>query len=103
MDRASNSKGPIIGIILTTQKGLIIEQSFTLGFPVTKNEVEYEVVIADLKMALTHRVIEIEVHCDSLLVVSQVKGEYVAKDERMTTYLQLILSLKSKFLCCDFK
>jgi len=36
-------------------------------------------------------------------MASQVKGEYTAKDERMETYLQIILSLKSKFLRCDFK
>ena len=45
----------------------------------------------------------LEVHCNSTLVVCQVSGEYVAKDERMEAYLQLVLSLKVKFSCCDFE
>jgi len=43
-DGASNIKGSRIGIILKTAEGSIIEQSFTLGFPATNNEVEYKVV-----------------------------------------------------------
>jgi len=54
-------------------------------------------------MVATFRVTRLEVRCDSLLVVSQDKGEYTAKDERMAAYLQLILSLKFKFLCGNFK
>ena len=86
-----------------TPEGSIIEQPFTLGFPAINNKVEYEAVIADLKMVETLGVTGLEVRCDSLLVVSQVKGEYTAKDERMMTYLHLVLSMKSKFLRCDFK
>ena len=52
---------------------------------------------------MTLGVSELEVCYDSLLVVSQIKGEYAAKDERIAAYLQLVLSLKSKFLRCDFK
>jgi len=98
VDKASNNKGSEIGTVFITPEGSITEQSFTLGFPSTNNEAEYEAVIVGLKMAVTHGLNRLEVHCDSLLVVSQVKGEYTAKDERMAAYLQLILSLKSKFL-----
>jgi len=54
-------------------------------------------------MATTFRVTGLEVRCDSLLAVIQVKGEYTAKDEQMTTYLQLTVNLKLKFHRCDFK
>ena len=73
-----------------------------MRFLATNNEAEYEAIIAGLKMAATLRVIGLKIHCNSLLVVSQVKGEYTVKDERMAAYLQLVLSLKSKFLRCDF-
>jgi len=75
VDRASNSKGSEIGIVLATPKGTIIEQSFTLGFTATNNEAEYE------GMVVAHGVTELEVYFDSLLIVSQVKGEYTAKDD----------------------
>ena len=74
-----------------------------MGFLVTNNVVEFEAVIAGLKMASTLIVTGLEVRCDSLLVVSQVKGEYTTKGKRIAAYLQLILSLKSKFLHFDLK
>ena len=43
VDGASNSKGAGVRFVLTNPEGSIIEQSFTLGFPVM-NEAEYEAV-----------------------------------------------------------
>ena len=40
--------GAGIDIVLTTPKESIIEQSFTLGFPASNNEAEYEAVLAEL-------------------------------------------------------
>ena len=103
VDGASNSKGSGIEMVLTTLEGSIIEQSYTLSFFATYNDVEYEAVIVGLRMTATHGVTELEVRCDFLLVVSQVNGEYVAKDDRMAVYMQIVLSLKFRFPCCDFK
>jgi len=46
--RASNSKGTCIKIVLTTPEGSIIEESFILGFPASKNEAEYKAVLTGL-------------------------------------------------------
>jgi len=70
--------------------------SFTLGFPASNNEAKYEAVLVGLQMAITLGVTGLEVHCDSLSVVNQVSGEYIARDTRMAEYLQLVLELKSK-------
>ena len=48
MDEVSHSMGAGIRVVLTTLEGSIIEQSFTLDFQVSNNEVEYEVVLARL-------------------------------------------------------
>ena len=101
--RCFNSKGSRIGVILMTPKEPIIGQSYTVGFPATNNEAEYEAVIVGLWMAVTLGVTGLEVYCDSLLMVSQINGEYAVKDDRMVEYLQIVLSLKSKFLHCNFK
>ena len=69
VDIASNSKEASVGIVLTTLERSIIEQSFTLDFLTTNNKAEYEVVIAGLRMAMTLEVTELEVRCDSTLVV----------------------------------
>jgi len=75
----------------------------TLGFRATNNETEYEAVIACLKMTTTIGVTELEVRCDSLLIVSQVNGKYTAKNDRMAAYLKVVTGWKAKFSCCDFK
>ena len=46
---------------------------------------------------------ELEVRCDSLLIVSQVNGEYAAKDGRMAAYLKVVTAWKAKLSHCDFK
>ena len=61
IDEVSNNKGSRISILLTTPEGTIIEQSYTLGFLATSNEVEYEVIIASLRMATTLGVLRLEV------------------------------------------
>ena len=103
MDGASNNKGTSIDIVLATLKGSIIKQSYSLGFPTTNNEVEYNVVITGLRMAVMLGVTGLEVRCNSVLEVNQANGEYATEDEWMVTYLRFILSLKSKFPQCDFK
>ena len=54
-------------------------------------------------MATTLGIAELEVRCDSLLIVSQINREYVAKDDRMTAYLKIVTSWNAKFSRCDFK
>jgi len=80
IDGASKSKGAGIRIILTTPKESIIEQSFTLGFPASNNEAEYEVVITGLQTVIILRVSGVKVRSDSSLVVNQVSSEYVTGD-----------------------
>ena len=41
--------------------------------------------------------VELEVYSNSRLVVSQVKGNFEARDPRMAEYLQLVLSLQASF------
>ena len=48
VDGVSNNKEVGIRIVLTTLKGSIIEQSFTLNFSESNNEAEYEAVLAGL-------------------------------------------------------
>ena len=103
MDGASNSNGAGIGIVLTTPKGSIIEQSFTLGFSVSNNEAEYEAVLTGLQIAITLGVTWLEVQCDSSLVVNQVSEEFITRDARMVEYQQLVRGLNSKIPRCDFK
>ena len=64
---------------------------------------EYEALIAGLKMADTLGVQNLEVQCDSMLVVNQVNRDFSCKDDRMAAYTQLVSNLKKKFSSCTFK
>lgn len=80
MDRSSNTRGGGAGIILEIAEGLVVELSLHFRFSATKNQEEYEAVIAGLKLAHDLGAKDVQVKTDSLMVVSQVKGEAHAKD-----------------------
>jgi len=58
--------------------------------------------IVGLKMAATIGIMELEVPCDSLLIVNQINKEYITKDDQMVAYLKIITTWKSKFSRCNF-
>ena len=68
-----------------------------LGFPATNNEAEYETLLEGMAMVQRMGGKSIKLFSDSRLVVSQVKGEFVAKDERMRGYLNQVKIMQSKF------
>lgn len=68
----------------------------------TNNEVEYEALIAGMRMTKILEVKHIEVRCDSMLVVSQINKKISCKDDRIAAYVQLVLTLKKKFNSCSF-
>jgi len=56
--------GAGIRIVFTTPEGSIIDQSFTIGFPVFNNEAEYEAILAELRMSTTLGDTGLKVRCD---------------------------------------
>ncbi|XP_074324263.1 uncharacterized protein LOC141661179 [Apium graveolens] len=71
-----------------------------LDFRTTNNEVEYEALIAGLGLEGTLRVKNLKVCGDSKLVVSQVKGEFEARDETMAKYACLVRVVMTQFDEC---
>ena len=63
----------------------------------TNNEAEYETLLIGMAMVQRMGGKSVKVLSDSRLVVSQVKGEFEAKDERMQGYLSQVKCLKLKF------
>jgi ribonuclease HI len=87
VDGASNAKGLGTGVVIITPDKTVIVQSIQLDFKAPNNEAEYEAVLAELNSAKTLGAKNLIIHCDSLLIASQINGEYMARDERMATYL----------------
>ncbi|XP_057730043.1 uncharacterized protein LOC130945326 [Arachis stenosperma] len=97
VDGASNQGGSGAGIILKEGDNVVAEQSLQFHFPASNNQAEYEALIARLKLALNLQVQSLTAHCDSLLVVQQIRGEYQVKDPLLERYWLVAKDLISKF------
>ena len=77
--------------------GLLIEQALRFAFKANNNQTEYEALIAEMLLAKEMGTKGLLAKSDSLLVTSQVTGEYQAKDPQMAAYLEYVLVLKETF------
>nr|GEU38297.1 reverse transcriptase domain-containing protein [Tanacetum cinerariifolium] len=81
------------GLILTSPEG--VEFTYALRFQLTasNNEAEYKALVAGLRIAARMGVKNVQVSVDSKLVANQVLGTYVAKEDNMVKYLEIVKSL----------
>ena len=93
VDGASNARGFRTRIVLKSLKGIRVEDSLSLGFQTSNNEA----LVARLQVAVKVKATEVEIFLDLCLVVSQVRGDFVARDPRMVDYLKLVHSLQTQF------
>ena len=98
LDGATNAQGSGAGLILTSSKGIDIEYALRFWFRASNNEAEYEAVIAELNLAHSMEVDQLEVCSDSQLVVKQIEDTYEAKGEKMILYLKKVWELLRKFV-----
>jgi ribonuclease HI len=81
---ARGNPGPAgIGAVLYDESGAEIDCLSQSLEPTTNNVAEYKALIAGLEMARERGVTALDVKCDSQLVVSQVKGEWKIKNDRL--------------------
>ena len=90
VDGASNASRAEARIVVITPEGIKLEHSFRLGFKASNNEVEYEALLAGLRVVYDLDAKEVEIYSESRLVVNQVQERFEAKDPRMMEYLQLV-------------
>jgi ribonuclease HI len=87
VDGSSNTKGCGAGVILENTDGLAIEYSLKFEFLTSNNQAEYEAGLAGIWKAEELGENVVTICSDSRLVVSQIKGEYEAKEPIMQKYL----------------
>ncbi|GJX53128.1 reverse transcriptase domain-containing protein [Tanacetum coccineum] len=80
-----------------TPEGTEFTYALRFQFISSNNEAEYVALIAGLRIAAQMGVRNVHVSVDSKLVVNQVLGTYVAKEENMIKYLEKAKSLISGF------
>ncbi|XP_075099035.1 uncharacterized protein LOC142175924 [Nicotiana tabacum] len=86
-DGSSNVKGVVLGIVLIPPSREVIRQPIKC-YPITNNEAEYEAMIAGLELERELGIEQIVIKSDSLLVVNQMQGTYIAREKRMQQYLE---------------
>nr|GEV87109.1 reverse transcriptase domain-containing protein [Tanacetum cinerariifolium] len=70
---------------------------FTDGSSCVDGSAEYEALVSGLQIAAQMRVKNVQVNVDSKLVANQVLGTYVAKEDNMVKYLEIVKGLVSGF------
>nr|GEV35994.1 reverse transcriptase domain-containing protein [Tanacetum cinerariifolium] len=87
MNGASNLKGSGAGLVLIDPSGIEYTYALRLTFTSTKNEAEYEVLLAGVRIARRMKIQRLEAMVNSKLVASQINESYAASNDRMIKYL----------------
>ena len=95
---ARGNPGPAgIGAVLTDPSGEVIGEIAEGIGETTNNVAEYSALIAGLELALEKGVTDIQVFMDSELVISQLKGEWKIKNDRLRTLAVKARALLNRF------
>ncbi|KAM1011133.1 hypothetical protein ACFX2C_046521 [Malus domestica] len=84
---STTKEGCGAGLILTTPDKVAMEYAIRFKFKASNNEVEYEALLANLRLAKRLGVKRIDIFSDSQLMVNQVTNNFDAKDSSMAAYL----------------
>ncbi|GLJ23983.1 hypothetical protein SUGI_0456280 [Cryptomeria japonica] len=85
------------GVVLISPTKKPIPLSYHLNFLCTNNIAEYEALIAGIKAALALNIKHIHIYGDSQLIIRQVTGIYQAKQDKLSQYKDLAISLLQNF------
>ena len=86
VDGAADQRGSRVELVLISPEKHTIEKSLRLGFSTTNNETEYKALLKGMSMVQKIGGKVVQMFSDSRLVISQVKGDLEARDERMQGY-----------------
>lgn len=90
VDGSTTQDGCGAGIQCRSPEGDVYEYAMKFNFQATNNEAEYEALITGIKMCKAVGAQRIDAMSDSQLFVSQVNGEYEARDQNMAKYLEMV-------------
>lgn len=94
VDGSFNQIASGAGVALTSLDGMKIKYALRFNFPANNNEVVYEALLVGLAIAHIMGADGIHTWSESQLVINQVLGYYIAKEERMRKYLVQVQTLR---------
>nr|GEW35432.1 reverse transcriptase domain-containing protein [Tanacetum cinerariifolium] len=96
-DGSSCVDGSGAGLILTNPEGVEFTYALRFQFAASNNKAEYEALVAGLRIVTQMGLKNVQANVDSKLVANQVLGTYVAKEDNMIKYLEIVKGLVSGF------
>ncbi|GKB31227.1 reverse transcriptase domain-containing protein, partial [Tanacetum coccineum] len=84
-----------VGFILIDPEGEKYSYALRLNFANSRNDAEYEALLAGLRIAAKIKVEKMHAFVDSKLVASQVEGSYKAKSPQQARYLIKKIHMRS--------
>nr|AAU89171.1 retrotransposon protein, putative, unclassified [Oryza sativa Japonica Group]ABF97756.1 retrotransposon protein, putative, unclassified [Oryza sativa Japonica Group] len=86
-----------IGLVIISPRGACFEFAYTIKPYVTNNQAEYEAVLKGLQLLKEVEADAVEIMGDSLLVISQLAGEYECKNDTLVVYNEKCRKLMNSF------
>jgi ribonuclease HI len=90
-------EGAGVGLVFISPLDLRMEYLVRLHFPASNNTAEYEALINGLRIAVELGIKNLDIRCDSELVVDQVMKDNSYVNPKMAVYCQAVRDLEGKF------
>ncbi|XBI56549.1 hypothetical protein VPH35_038121 [Triticum aestivum] len=85
------------GVVLTSPIGDTVRYVLKILYTDSNNAAEYQALLHGLQMAVSMGIQCLEVRGDSNLAISQINGEFDAKDPKMAAYRNVVLKISARF------
>ena len=90
------------GVVLTSPTGDTIRYVLQILYTDANNAAEYEALLHGLRMAVSMGIQCLEVRGESNLAISQINGDFHAKDSKMEAYRNTVLKISARFEGLEF-
>jgi ribonuclease HI len=95
--------GCSIDLVIISPRGACFEFAYTIKPYATNNQAKYEAVLKGLQLLKEVEADAIEIMGDSLLVISQLAGEYECKNDTLMVYNEKCQELMKEFRLVTLK
>ena len=90
------------GVVLMSPTGDTVQYVLQIMYMDSNNAAEYEALLHGLRMAVSMGIQRLEVRGDSNLAISQINGDFDAKDPKMAAYHNAVLKMSARFEGLEF-
>ena len=91
-----------VGVVLTSPTGDTVQYVLQILYTDSNNAAEYEALLHGLRMAVSMGIQCLEVCGDSNLAISQINGDFDAKDPKIAAYRNAVLTMSARFEGLEF-